>query len=123
MYIMAVETQKWVRGGQLGGCARAGEKLLGVLDISLRVVQPHPPSACVRAPLRGDASQERRNVEGTLYVVKRRSHPRFQLVVLNKLSTGKGQLCVHGEVQAEAASGADQSCCGEGGWRAHRRTR
>lgn len=37
--------------------------------------------------------QERKNVEGPLFLVKRRSQPRFQLIVLNKLGTGEGAAC------------------------------
>ena len=32
--------------------------------------------------------QQRKNVEGSLYLLKRRTNPRFQMMVLNKLTTG-----------------------------------
>jgi hypothetical protein len=34
-------------------------------------------------------SQQRKNIEGSLFLIKRRSQPRFQMLVLNKLSTGE----------------------------------
>lgn len=36
----------------------------------------------------GGVRQARKDVEGSLFVVKRRSQPRFQFVVLNQRSTG-----------------------------------
>lgn len=36
-------------------------------------------------------TQERKNIEGTLFLVKRRTLPRFQIIVLNKLATGGGR--------------------------------
>lgn len=32
--------------------------------------------------------QQRKNIEGSLFLTKRRSSPRFKMIVLNKLSTG-----------------------------------
>jgi hypothetical protein len=32
--------------------------------------------------------QQRKNIEGSLFLIKRRTQPRFQMLVLNKLSTG-----------------------------------
>lgn len=34
--------------------------------------------------------QQRKNIEGSLFLIKRRTQPRFQMLVLNKLSTGRG---------------------------------
>lgn len=38
-------------------------------------------------------TQERKNIEGSLFLLKRRTSPRFQLAVLNKLSTGMLACC------------------------------
>jgi hypothetical protein len=35
--------------------------------------------------------QQRKNIEGSLFLIKRRAQPRFQMLVLNKLSTGAQQ--------------------------------
>jgi hypothetical protein len=35
--------------------------------------------------------QQRKNIEGSLFLIRRRSQPRFQMLVLNKLSTGEQQ--------------------------------
>eukprot|EP00199_Chlamydomonas_sp_CCMP681_P002684 CAMPEP_0119103074 /NCGR_PEP_ID=MMETSP1180-20130426/1621_1 /TAXON_ID=3052 ORGANISM="Chlamydomonas cf sp, Strain CCMP681" /NCGR_SAMPLE_ID=MMETSP1180 /ASSEMBLY_ACC=CAM_ASM_000741 /LENGTH=329 /DNA_ID=CAMNT_0007087501 /DNA_START=15 /DNA_END=1004 /DNA_ORIENTATION=- len=44
---------------------------------------------------------EKQNVEGTLYLLKRRSNPRFQILVLNKLSTENYTEAVEGGFHAE----------------------
>lgn len=38
--------------------------------------------------LRLSGLQQRKNIEGSLFLIKRRTSPRFQMLVLNKLSTG-----------------------------------
>lgn len=50
-----------------------------LVDVTSLTIDPRSP------PPRH--SQSRKNVEGTLFVVKRRVEPRFQFVVLNRLST------------------------------------
>ena len=50
-----------------------------LVDVTSLTIKPRSP------PTRH--SQSRKNVEGTLFVVKRRVEPRFQFVVLNRLST------------------------------------
>ncbi|KAJ9510949.1 hypothetical protein QJQ45_027820 [Haematococcus lacustris] len=44
---------------------------------------------------------ERKNVEGSLFLLKRRTNPRFQIVVLNKLSTENYTEAVHGGFEVE----------------------
>ena len=53
----------------------------------------HPLAACTQphAPPPTCCPQERKNVEGSLFLLKRRKEPRFQMMVLNKLSTGEFQ--------------------------------
>jgi mRNA-decapping enzyme 1B len=41
-----------------------------------------------------DQQWQRKNIEGSLFLIKRRSQPRFQMLVLNKLSTGES-ICIH----------------------------
>jgi hypothetical protein len=44
------------------------------------------------------ALQSRKDVEGSLFLVKRRCQPRFQLMILNKKSAGEAvSLWLHGE--------------------------
>ena len=50
-----------------------------LVDVTSLTIKPRSP------PTRH--SQSRKNVEGTLFVVKRRVEPRFQFVVLNRLSS------------------------------------
>lgn len=61
-----------------------------------------PSSAPSHAHLpRSLLPQSRKNVEGTLFVVKRRTLPRFQFVVLNRLSTENCRVDLLGEFEFE----------------------
>ncbi len=45
-------------------------------------------STCTDKRARSSVMQSRKDVEGSLFLVKRRSQPRFQFVILNKKSAG-----------------------------------
>ena len=63
LYYMHVDTQQWVRWSIM-------------------------PSRSFRSEACHLRSQARKNVEGSLFLLKRRTEPRFKMMVLNKLSTG-----------------------------------
>ena len=84
----------------------------------------HPPCACVHDAQRAHrlsrseagtaARQARQDQEGTLFLTKRRSHPRFQLIILNKKSGSACQQptqqairlsCTLGSLQGRACGG------------------
>eukprot|EP00775_Hariotina_reticulata_P003775 gene3775-4034_t len=48
-----------------------------------------------------DQQWQRKNIEGSLFLIKRRSQPRFQMLVLNKLSTDNYIETVHGGLEME----------------------
>jgi hypothetical protein len=47
-----------------------------------------PQTLLLLLPLPCAFLQQRKNIEGSLFLIKRRTQPRFQMLVLNKLSTG-----------------------------------
>lgn len=102
LYRMQVDTQQWVSlrqrrtptsGGGVGcgGGGRTGPAVppspWNPLNQALagRCGHARPPAA----PLPPPRPQVRKNVEGSLFLTKRRADPRFQLLVLNKIMTGK----------------------------------
>jgi hypothetical protein len=53
---------------------------------TVELLMPHTLLLLVAAAL--CILQQRKNIEGSLFLIKRRTQPRFQMLVLNKLSTG-----------------------------------
>eukprot|EP00877_Chromochloris_zofingiensis_P001319 jgi/Chrzof1/11188/Cz05g27120.t1 len=51
-----------------------------------------------------DQQWQRKNIEGSLFLLKRRSQPRFQMIVLNKLSTDNYMETIHGGLELEVNS-------------------
>jgi hypothetical protein len=49
-------------------------------------------------------TQERKNIEGSLFLLKRKTSPRFQIAVLNKLSTDNYRETIHGAFDVEVSS-------------------
>lgn len=50
--------------------------------------------ACRAVPMAKSLGlQSRKDVEGSLFLVKRRSQPRFQYIILNKKSAGCNMVC------------------------------
>lgn len=48
-----------------------------------------------------DQQWQRKNIEGSMFLIKRRSSPRFKMVVLNKLTTDNYMETVHGGLELE----------------------
>eukprot|EP00879_Flechtneria_rotunda_P027857 GHRR01029886.1.p1 GENE.GHRR01029886.1~~GHRR01029886.1.p1 ORF type:complete len:177 (-),score=32.74 GHRR01029886.1:261-791(-) len=83
---MSVDDQQWVSLSTSSGCCSTSI-LLGQATLSyLSVDGQQRYTDSIRSV------QQRKNIEGTLFLIKRQAHPRFQMLVLNKLSTG-GSLC------------------------------
>lgn len=49
-----------------------------------------------------DQQWQRKNIEGSLFLIKRRTQPRFQMLVLNKLSTDNYTEPIHGGLELES---------------------
>ncbi len=54
----------------------------------LKVLFQPQRALCCYLPWFLKSLQARKNVEGSLFVLKRKSAPRFRMIVLNKISTG-----------------------------------
>ena len=92
LYYMHVSTQQWV--GRQGMLPRGW--------LCRHMVAWRSSSICHRlAPAFG--IQTRKNVEGSLFLLKRRKAPRFQMMVLNKLATGESVRCERGFILAWCA--------------------
>jgi hypothetical protein len=88
------------RGARMSVLHAAGQREVGELGVRRGCMAVNPAAAACRhlPPPRSSRQsgrlqaapppvlQERKNVEGPLFLVKRRTQPRFQLIVLNKMS-------------------------------------
>jgi hypothetical protein len=60
----------------------------GLALVAFTVELLMPQTLLLLLPLPCAFLQQRKNIEGSLFLIKRRTQPRFQMLVLNKLSTG-----------------------------------
>ncbi len=108
LYRMSVEDQQWVSVADPALACHAPTLDLQLCTCNHCCCAYIPPwhacmHACMHAMHQRAAQpisllptilQHRKNIEGTLFLIKRRTQPRFQMIVLNKLSTGETSLCL-----------------------------
>uniref|UniRef100_A0A7S0S2H6 WH1 domain-containing protein n=1 Tax=Chlamydomonas leiostraca TaxID=1034604 RepID=A0A7S0S2H6_9CHLO len=71
------------------------------LDPEVEQVLGNAAHVCLYVMSLETQAWERKNVEGSLFLLKRRTNPRFQIVVLNKLATENYYETIHGGFEVE----------------------
>ncbi|KAF5833206.1 hypothetical protein DUNSADRAFT_10556 [Dunaliella salina] len=74
------------------------------VDSDIEQVLGTAAHVCLYAMTMDNPVWERKNIEGSLFLLKRRTSPRFQLAVLNKLSTENYTETIHGAFDVEISS-------------------
>eukprot|EP00878_Enallax_costatus_P014277 GHUV01014934.1.p1 GENE.GHUV01014934.1~~GHUV01014934.1.p1 ORF type:complete len:123 (+),score=13.23 GHUV01014934.1:130-498(+) len=72
------------------------------IDSNIEEVLASASAVCLYRMSVEDQQWQRKNIEGSLFLIKRRTQPRFQMLVLNKLSTDNYVENVHGGLEMES---------------------
>uniref|UniRef100_A0A383W2F1 WH1 domain-containing protein n=1 Tax=Tetradesmus obliquus TaxID=3088 RepID=A0A383W2F1_TETOB len=71
------------------------------IDAQIEEIIASAAHVCLYRMSVNEQQWQRKNIEGSLFLIKRRTQPRFQMLVLNKLSTDNYIETVHGGLEME----------------------